>query len=349
LFFSAGFVIIGMVDVTFTFIDWFINKGIPLLTVLRLLLFKIPAIMVLFFPMATLFSVMLILIRLAKDNELVVFRTSGVNLLRVILPIAFAAVFISFSSYYTNEKIVPLTNSISEDMLRKIFYRKPVLEVRENVFFKADQDRYFYIERVDPQNYTLEGVMIYELSAGQPYPRVIKAKRGKFQEGMWILNEGTIHKYGSDGFLSFDAKFDSMKINVVEDVLSSYTQSKTSQEMSTKELKEQIKSLSSSGLDTKSLRVDLHLKRSIPFASFVFAILGTALSISFVRSPRDWWGIVLAVAFSILLVGFFFFNMAVFRSLGRGGFIFPFFSAWMPNIIFSIASVVFIVRESFYR
>ena len=43
--------------------------------------------MVLFFPMAALFSTMLLLVRMAKDNELTVLRTSGIQTFRIILPI----------------------------------------------------------------------------------------------------------------------------------------------------------------------------------------------------------------------------------------------------------------------
>ena len=35
-----------------------------------LLMFKLPAIMILFFPMAVLFATMLVLVRMAKDNEI---------------------------------------------------------------------------------------------------------------------------------------------------------------------------------------------------------------------------------------------------------------------------------------
>ncbi|NQY73397.1 MAG: LptF/LptG family permease, partial [Candidatus Margulisbacteria bacterium] len=70
----GAFVIIGIVDILFVLVDSFINSGVSLFIVIRLLIYKIPAIMVLFFPMAVLFSVMLLLIRMAKDNEITIIR-----------------------------------------------------------------------------------------------------------------------------------------------------------------------------------------------------------------------------------------------------------------------------------
>lgn len=89
VFGMIAFVIIGMVDLVFTLVDLFINNGVPLLIVLKLLIFKIPAILVLFFPMAVLFTVLISLIRIIKDSELTVLRAGGIAVERVIVPIVF--------------------------------------------------------------------------------------------------------------------------------------------------------------------------------------------------------------------------------------------------------------------
>jgi len=109
-----------MVDLVFTLVDLFINNGVPLLIVLKLLIFKIPAIMVLFFPMAVLFTVLISLIRIIKDSELTVLRAGGIAVDRVIAPIIFFSIMVSALSYVTNEKIVPWANHISDELLKKV-------------------------------------------------------------------------------------------------------------------------------------------------------------------------------------------------------------------------------------
>ena len=95
----GGFAIIGMVDIMFVLVGSAVASGISFLIVLRLLLYKLPAVMILFFPMASLFSIMLLFVRMAKDNELGVLRTSGVPTFGIIQPAMLMVFFISFFSF----------------------------------------------------------------------------------------------------------------------------------------------------------------------------------------------------------------------------------------------------------
>ncbi len=84
-----GFVMVMIVDLLFTFVDLIINRGVPLGVMGQLLLFKLPAIMIMTFPVATLFGVTMCLGRLSHDNELSALRTSGVPFTRIAYPILF--------------------------------------------------------------------------------------------------------------------------------------------------------------------------------------------------------------------------------------------------------------------
>ena len=115
-----GFIIIGMVDLVFSLIDMFINNGIPFLIVMKILIYKIPAIMVLFYPMAVLFSTLIVLIRIAKDSEVTVLRAGGFSLGRIVAPIIIAGFLAFLLSYWTNEKLVPWANNISDEIAQQL-------------------------------------------------------------------------------------------------------------------------------------------------------------------------------------------------------------------------------------
>ena len=83
----VGFVMVMTVDLLFTMADLIINKGVPLWAVLKLLVYKLPSIMVLTFPVSTLFATAMALGRFSKNNEIVALRTSGVTMFRIALPI----------------------------------------------------------------------------------------------------------------------------------------------------------------------------------------------------------------------------------------------------------------------
>ncbi|MFC1517268.1 LptF/LptG family permease [Candidatus Margulisiibacteriota bacterium] len=347
LFGVIGFVIIGMVDILFTLIDLFINSGIPFLVVLRLLIFKIPAIMVLFFPMATLFACMIVLIRMAKDSEITVFRAGGMPMLRIVAPIIIAGFIVTLLSFMVNEKIVPWANHISDNLIRKSVLKKPPPDIAQNTFFKESRDRYFYVRKVDSAKKIMEGIFIYEVT--KDFPRMITAKSATWTGNEWQLKDGFIHKFDEEGFVDYEGKFQKMSIKVEKDVHTFYDSEKTSREMSSKELKTKIFGLKQGGVDTRALAVDFHMKYAEPAASLAFALIGAAICIAFVRSSKDWWGVVGSVLLALLTVGFYFFVMATFRSLGRGGAITPFIGAWAPNFIFICLAAVLLWREGVYK
>jgi len=338
----CGFVLIMVTDLLFTFTDLIINRGVPVEAILKLLFFKLPAIMVLAFPVSTLFATSMVLTRLAKDNELTALRTSGMNLLRLSLPIILASFLISIGAYLTNEKVVPWTNHISENIIRQVILKNPLPEVKENVFFRGSENRYFYVHKVNSKLKILENIMIYELTF-EKLPQVIVAQKAKWEERFWNLEEGYIHKYDENGRLAYEAKFDKMRIPVHENILT-FTEQKTPQEMTSAELKDLIDLLKKGGVSTAALAVDFYMKFSIPITSLVFALIGIPLSLPPVRFGRT-WGIILSIA----LVFSFYVWASVFRSLGRGGILPPYLAAWMPQVLTATLGGGLIIREGYFK
>ncbi len=331
----VGFVMVLAVDLLFTMADLIINKGVPLWAVLKLLIYKLPSIMVLTFPVSTLFATAMAIGRLAKDNELIALRTSGVTLFRIAAPIIVLGILVSLSSYFTNEKIVPHANHVANNIIRQIIYKKPLPEVKENVFFKDAHNRHYYARRVDMKNKTMENIMVYEVT-DERFPRVILAERASFYGRVWQLKDGIIHKYDGKGYLNYEASFADMKLNVSEDILS-FSGQKTPQEMSTRELQDKIAMLDKGGVRTSALRTELLMKYSIPATCFVFALIGIPFSLPSPRSGRT-WGMVLTIVFMFTFYVF----ASVFRSLGKGGILPPAVAAFTPQVSFSIIGAVFL-------
>lgn len=343
----GGFLIIGIVDILFYLVDLTVSSGVPFQVVLELLFYKIPAIMVLFFPMAVLFSSMLLLIRLAKDNELTVLRTSGVHTARILIPIAIVMSFTSVLSYLLNEKVVPWTNERSDVIIDREIRKKPPLEVMEDVVFKVGSDRFFHAKKVNTLESTVQELLILEGTID--FPRVITAKRASFSDNRWTLFDGYIQELNYQGSIQFMDKYDELSITLPEEARGFYEKTKSPQEMDSSELKARIDNLNKGGVSTRSLKVEYYLKQSMPVACFIFGSIGLAFSLSFVRSGKDWWGVIASICTSVLSVGFYFFILAVCRSLGKNGTISPFLGAWTPNFLYGFVALVVISYQCKYR
>jgi len=338
----AGFILIMVTDLLFTYTDLIINKGVPFLVILRLMIFKLPAIMVLTFPVSSVFSTSMVLTRMSRDGEITALRTSGISLLRISVPIILIASFIGLMSYFTNEYLVPWSNHTSENIIRQMILRQPPPTIQENVFFKDSSDRFFYVRRVNPKENSLENVLIYEVDEGR-FPRVISAKSAKYDGKTWTLIDGVIHRFDdASGKMSYEANFAEMKV-LVNDNIATFTDQKTSYEMNSRELSQLVKMLKEGGVDAKALITDLYMKISIPATCLIFAILGIPFSLPAARAGRS-----IGVVFCVALIFTFYVVASVFRSFGHGGLIPPLAAAWIPNLIFGVIGVTLILKDNYF-
>jgi len=337
-----GFVMVMIVDLLFTFVDLIINRGVPLGVMGQLLLYKLPAIMIMTFPVATLFGVTMCLGRLSHDNELSALRTSGVPFTRIAVPILIISLLVSLFSFYLNEKVVPFANHRSEKLIRQILMKNPLPEVRSDLFFKDAYNRHFYIGSINTKTRELLRVMVYELT-GENLPQVTTAEKAKLENLKLKLKNGVIHKFDADGHLAYEATFTDMQINMNEDPVT-ISEQRSPSEMDSGELRSQIQVFEKGGMSTAALATDLYMKYSVPFTSFIFALIGLPLAIPGLRSSRTWGMVV-----TIVMIFTFYVFASVFRSLGRGGILPPYLAAWTPQLIFGILGVIFIIREVKHR
>tara|TARA_A100001015_G_scaffold300010_1_gene384822 strand:+ start:1079 stop:2206 length:1128 start_codon:yes stop_codon:yes gene_type:complete len=342
----GGFAIIGLVDILFVLVDIFVRSKISILVLIRLLSYKLPAVIVMFFPMAVIFSVMLLFVRMAKDNELSVLRTSGINAFRIILPAIITTILISFLSFYINEKLVPMANVASDNLIKRELKKSPLPNIKKNTVFKND-NRFFYIKEIDTKNNIMESVLVFEQQ--RRFPRILTAESASFNDYKWVLQNGMIQEFNDDGSIKFVNEFDEMKINVQQNIRTFYRDKKKPKEMDSKELREEIMNMEKGGLNTRALKVEFQLKLATPAMCAIFGLVGIAFCLSFVKTGKDWWGVILAICTAVLTVGFYFFLLALFRAFAKEGSVPIMLGAWTPNLIYGFIASSMIYYQCKYR
>ncbi|NDC82740.1 YjgP/YjgQ family permease [bacterium] len=328
----GAFALIGVVDIIFYLIELSVLSGISFMTVVELIIYKLPALLVLFAPVGVLFSIMLLLVRMIKDSEYVVLVTSGVSVRRIIAPLLILSIITSGVAYFTNEQLVPWTNQKSEDLIAREIDRKPPPEIAEKVVFKGTDDRFFYVDQVNRKTGVMKSVIVFETTP--QYPRIVIADNAQWGINTWHLWNGKIFEFNSNSDLEYTSRFSHMKINVFQTLDMLDVTHKSATEMDSRELKSRIASLEKSGIPTHTLRVEYGIKQAIPAACLVFGIIGIAFSLWFIKSGKDWWGVIIAIGVASATVMIYFFTLAVSRALGKGGSVSPFWGAWAANILF---------------
>jgi len=334
----AALTIMLVMQTLFELMDMLINKKVAWLYIVKLLAYRLPAFLVVTFPISLLASSELAIGRLSTDSEITAMRAGGISLRRIMVPFLIAALAISILAFIINDYIVPEANHISQNIIREIVLKKGPPNIRRNVFFRDAENRYFYINRLDENNMIMQNIMVYEMTR-EKFPRTITAKTGKWVVDTWKLENGTIYNYDEGGKITYEMSFTNMDIIVKEDLQKFFTNQRTPQEMSSKELRQQIDILQRAGADTKNFEVDFYIKYSVPFSGLIFVLLGVPLGLRVKRGSKA-TGVIL----SIVLVLLYYVLLSTTRSMGRGGMLTPFLAAWLPNMVFGILGGVIILE-----
>ena len=246
-----GFTIILISGLLFELTDLIFVKSVPVETVGRMLLYKLPDMVVLTLPIAVLFATLVSLGRLVQDSEMKVLRVSGLSFPRLILPVVILGFVVSGVTYWASEEVVPEANHKYENTLRRIIFSEGIPLIEENVFFYGGENRYFYISEVDNERRELYNILVYELGNG-PFPRLITAKRGSFVDNIWVLNDGIVQELDDEGFVSHETRFGQMEIVTDQKADVFLGNQRTTTEMNRKELKQHIERFQRSGLKVLS-------------------------------------------------------------------------------------------------
>jgi len=333
LFLSAfGFLLFMVANILFLFAEQITVKQIPILAVVEMLFLRIPAILVLTFPVSMLFATLLGLGRLSADHEIMAMRTSGIPFFRLALPVFGLAILLVFLTVLTNEKIAPWSTQQSETIVRQILMRQSLPAVEPNVFIHGPNDTTFYIGALDRDKHRLFHVMIYE-PANTVYPRMTVAAEARYDGQHLTLYRGSIHQYGPSGLTQYETKFDQMTIPVTIDP-DMFASDKNPFEMSAGELKKQIERLKQGGMNTHTLAMEYYFKWSLPVGCLVAGMIGIPLGVRFSGGGRF-----ITVAVAVLLLFVYYCLFAVSRALGTIGILPPWIAAWLANIILAAVGI----------
>jgi len=306
--------------------------------VLRLLLYRLPGLVVVALPVGALFGVLLALGRLARDNELTVIRGAGVPFWRIAVFLMLACAAVSVVAFWLNDWVVPWSNHRYQMLIREIVFRDPVPAVQEQVFFRDGEGNVFYVRRVDTARSQLEDVMIFQPGEGR-FPRLITAQEGLFTDRLWHLRDVVTREIGPDGFVEREVRADSLDFPMNEKTTEFFGNQRTTDEMSRAELAEHIRLFQRSGIDVRPFLVDYHVKLALPFASLVLALFAAPLSL---WGGRHGW--VFGLGASVGLAFLYYTFAALFRSLGSNGALPPLLAAWLANLLFGVLGIWLFVR-----
>ena len=331
-----------------THMDDFLANKVPLLIITNYYASFFPVIFVQTSPIASLLATLFTYSTLNNNNEIIALRASGLDFWKITRPALIFACMISALIFMVNEKFVPQSASLSQEIREeKIEVKKSAQAPIKQLFFYGLDNRLFFIDEFFPSNKTLRGLTVIGQDSQQRMTEKITAMKGEWTGSGWKLYNCQMTRYlPEDQSLDGDAPFFKEKIvDIKESPSDILKQKSTVSTMNIQELRAYIKRFKGSGATPvlNSLKVDLHQKIAYPFACIIIILVG--LPFALVTGKRK--GLSFASVGIALLIGFFFFVVnSVGLALGKGGALPPLAAAWFAPILF-LAAGAWITKKLF--
>jgi len=340
----AGFVLIFDAFTLFDLLGDITRNHIGVLTVLNYFRYLVPLMVYQLAPLATLVATLVTLAILAKNNEVIAFKASGISMYRIVLPLLLCSCLVAGGMFLLDETFLPYANQ-RQDALRDRIKGKPAqtyLEPARQWIFGENSKIYNY-ELFDSDRQLFGGLNVFELDpASFQIRRRIFATRATWEptENVWVLTGGWVRDFDADGHVSRYQRFAATSLPELTEP-PSYFRREVRQyyQMNWRQLGEYIASLRQAGFDTARLSVEWQKKFAFPLIAAIIVFLSAPFA--FLTGTRGAIG-GLAVAVGIGVV--YWATSALFEAMGSVGQLPPLLAGWAPDAIFGFLGVYFFLR-----
>lgn len=320
--------------------------GASFSSVLKIFVFSLPGIVIWTFPMSMLLGSLLAFGRLSASSEITAMKSCGISFLRISMPALLLGFFVSVFALWFNEYIVPWSNTAYRNVVYYEIEGNTSPESQEHIVIKDISDgkinRLIYARRYDQTTQRMEGVSLQLFSNGKA-THVEDAEYAEWQGTQWTMYNGTIYDIPAPGTGASHhvMKFDTQVLPVHESPRDIVRAQKRLDEMTIRELNQQIKILAEKFVNTRKIEAEYYQRFTVPFASFLFTLIAVPLGVQPTRSSSS-----RGFAVSIIVIFFYYALMTMNSALAQGGVVPAIIAVWIPNIICFFVGMYLMRRAS---
>src|SRR5581483_11729686 len=358
----------------FDFAGMIIRRSLPASTVLDLLFWSLPNIIVLTVPMSLLFGILIAVGRLSSDSEIIAMRALGISTRAIYRPVFIFSFFLFLLNFYLMNVLLPKGNTRLMALRAEITTSSIEKEIKPRVFYDEYENVMIYVNDIDPRTGQWKGVFVADNRGDEPQQAVQAAAAQRENEsGAPLATQRSSQKIvlAETGNLSilpnkqvwlnlYDAEthfwdprrpdrydlnsnvFQRMRLPDRASAPANGTYARSLRELNLRELLEQARIARRHDRATYNLaHVEIHKKFAIPFACVVFGVLGLPLGITNRRGGRS-SGFSMSVA--IILVYYIMINNG--EQLAASGRLQPWIAMWAPNLILLALGIYLLGRAN---
>lgn len=300
-------------------------------------LLLLPAYMPVIMPISLLLSVIFTLGNLHRNSEIIAMRAAGMSIFRISRSLWFAGILLSALLFYLNAEVVPRATEQAradyEALEQKGELDKAKLNrintLRHLTLNNNIDSRLWFIDTYDQTTGQILGIEIHTLNEDGKQILSVKANKGVYENGSWILQNGVEIPYNPE------TNKPSRPIKFQSKTYEEYTESPALMILSRKRPKDlsvlELKSLTSTLGEKREMlayAVQLQSMLASPLICLIVVAIAIPFSVAGVRTNP-----MVGVSKTIGLFFAYYILVNIFSALGGKEILSPAVAAWTPNIL----------------
>ncbi len=319
-----------------------IREEIPATYALQYTLYQMPEIIVMLFPAACLMGTLITLSSMARRNELTAMFASAISLARIAFVLLCLVFIICCLSFIITDRVIPPLAKMRTHFYRTVIQKKPDLHTEINnsrIWYRSD-NLIYNVRAFELRTSTIHGISIYSFDQQFGVNQQIEAKKATFEDGAWLLQDGTITIFDGKPIVPISQKFESKKLSLRESPEDFREIEKEVETLRLKHLWRFIERNKQAGIDTNSYEVMFWSKISLALVPLIMAILAIPFGVH--RSRHTSLARDVTLCFLMIILYWLFFSTAL--SMVKSGSLPPIVAAWLPSVVFGMIGVTMIAR-----
>jgi len=322
-----------------------VNRGLPLVGVLKLLLYFSPSSLVLVIPMAMLMGTIMAFSRLSADGEIIALKAGGIGIAHLLRPVILFALAVLVIHQAVILYFDPWGRQKFAALKLELLSQAGQLQLRPQVFNDSFNGLLIFVRDLSGRDGHMEGVLI-EDSRDPEAVQTIVASRGLLVpdgqgQGMVLrLQDGTVHRlvqakdvYQLLAFGTYDVV---LRPRGTDNGGGGEPKDRV---LGLEQLKNRIARLKREGKNYFPALAEFHKRFSLPVANLLFALVGVPLGIVNRRSGKAG-----GFALSIGIIFFYYIVTILGKGLSEDQVIHPALAMWLANGVMAVLAGVLLRR-----
>lgn len=312
----------------------------PLSLFVHFIWLKMPEFIHYVLPVSALIAALLSLGLLNKFNEITAMKACGISIYRIIVPLLFMGMLVSFLSYTLQENILPFSNKKAEEVWYQIndIPARSYRHLDRRWVLNREENRIYNYSYLDQEKMAFNHLSVFEIDSKKwTLERRICSEKGYLQNNMLLLTKFWSRTFDGDRPVEYTSN-EEMILPGVEDKSFFLKEWEEPDQMNYGELRQYIRNIEEKSFETTRFKVDLHHKTSFPLATLIVTLLGIPFAFSMGKK-----GTLVGIGVSMGIVMIYWGAIGIFKSLGYVNYLSPFWAAWGPNLIFGLIGVYLIL------